>query len=264
MPTCLKNILISVLVGFLVGLALYPFSKLSIFQSLQDQLCFLAGSSIVASLIAYFVLDRFNIDPLIVKTLIRCPMNPLTKARIVILVLLETAAEHEVELTFNVTVEEWIKLLTGAVKLVESKLQMTYTIPVAAWVKFGGLAKEYSDELERRIDIIKHRFVIQPHDVVDATDFSESSLVKDSIKAGVEVRIYSQDKVVEQLVPLQDFALIDDFLAIVGTHPRQNIELRTKVKIKLIAGRTKCGPFSQQIGRLLMFTPETTFSCKEV
>jgi len=257
-----KNFFFSLLPVLALFGILFPFTSYLPNSTPISRLLFLLGTSVLTWMLSYYLLEHQDLSCkyyLILIALKQCHLSAIVKARMVIFLLFQTASEG-VELKFSVTVEEYIKLLAAAIKLVKDRWCMTYTLPLEQWHKFGKFASEYNDELKSRADIYKVRFAIPPDGVLNKKVIGKAVLVTDSVAAGVEVRIYDKNKLKEKIAieEWDDFALADDIVAIVGGIMSKDSSLSTKINVKLISG-SKCSPYIQQIANLNRTSPITTF-----
>jgi len=243
----LWSIILSILVGILVLLISRHYST-----DLIEQLLLASSSAILCGIFAFFLQKFYSIDPHIRKILIVANIDPEKKA-IICSALLFSLTEHEIGTEFNTTVENYIELLTAAVKCTRLTWETTYALPIDSWNNYGDKIRKYNESLQARNDIKKIRFVLLPDNQTNNNRLKESSLVRDSKNATIEVHIVTNEEVTDDnntLKGYNDFGFFDKQVVISAYFKTLKHELHDNVKVKLLSGKTKTSHYTSYMNNL--------------
>lgn len=241
------KIVLSILIAILVGVIVLPFSQKLLSQKPSFQISTTIASALFAGILTFALTQHLSLDPCIRRVLRKGGFDLLQRAKMIIYILLNYSDE---DILLKTTVENWIKLLTAGVKFAKSDWFTTYLISVDDWPKFGRIAEEYNEALNRKTDISKVRCIIQ---YPTPSQICQSGLVKDSKSAEIEVKVYDFKKVQPILSPteIEDYAMFDEKYVIVGHPKRKELKPKDKVKVKLIIGVSLISPYTFTKRKLL-------------
>ncbi len=207
----------------------------------------LISIAIVSYFTTSFILEYKNICPNLLKVLKECNISALTKSKIIIFTILNSALKgNEIEIPFNVTCEEYIKFLISGLYFAEKKWETTYTIHLSDWYKYNEHLKEYNNLLKVK-DIKKTRYIIPTNETITYKKLEKSLLGQNSKEANITLKVCNRKDVLNNNIEIRDFALADDILAISTIDLKKDFELKNKVKLVITAGKTKAGSYSTQI-----------------
>jgi hypothetical protein len=145
--------------------------------------------------------------------------------------LMESVGEKEI--TFQKDIEAYIQVLTASLWFAKNEWFATYTIPINAWDDFGRFANEYLDAL-RKARIRKTRMVIRPRSEIDLKAILRTTLVKDTLGVGGAAGIIYKEKITSEI---EDFAIYDDNLVVIGRILGNSCKLKTPAKITICRGK---------------------------
>lgn len=150
----------------------------------------------------------------------------------------------EEEIIFNVRVSEWVRLLTAAVKKINSAGEWfaTYTLPIGLWKELGPLTNDYNNALKNKKVITKTRCIIQPIKLIENNSVYDSELIEDTKEAKITPLVVSKEKFEDfkrSKIKFEDFELFDEkFVIKVYKLPKfKKLKQKSIINVKLAKGQ---------------------------